>query len=55
MNHNGRTTDDPKEKTYRFRCNDRLSQDIEILSKKKGLSVSEYIRNAVIEYNKKWN
>jgi len=47
------TGDYPKDKTYKFRCDQKLSNDIELNAKRKGISVSEYIRLALVEMNAK--
>lgn len=44
----GRTTTDPKETTLKLRMNDNMRSHIERQSKRKGCSMSEYLR-ALIE------
>lgn len=48
-----RVTNDPKDKTYKFRVPELLANKIDTESKKKGITVSEFIRRAIEEYLKK--
>lgn len=43
----GRTTNDPKETTVKLRINDEMRNHIELSSKKKCVSMSEYIRRLI--------
>ena len=43
----GRTTTDPKETTLKLRLNDEMRTHIEKSAKRKGISMSEYIRNLI--------
>ena len=40
----GRTTTDPKETTLKLRLNDEMRTHIEKSAKRKGISMSEYLR-----------
>ena len=43
----GRTTNDPKETTVKLRINEEMRTHIELASKRKCVSMSEYIRNLI--------
>lgn len=47
-----RITNDPKDKTYKFRVPESLASKIDSESKRKGITVSEFLRRAVEEYLK---
>ena len=43
----GRTTIDPKETTLKLRLNDEMRVHIEKSAKRKGISMSEYLRQLI--------
>ena len=43
----GRTTTDPKETTLKLRLNDEMRTHIEKSAKRKGISMSEYLRQLI--------
>ena len=43
----GRTTTDPKETTLKLRLNEEMREFVEKSAKRKGISMSEYIRNLI--------
>lgn len=43
----GRTTTDPKETTIKLRLNDDMRTHIEKSAKRKGITMSEYMRNLI--------
>lgn len=43
----GRTTTDPKETTLKLRLNDEMRTHIEKSAKRKGTSMSEYLRQLI--------
>ena len=43
----GRTTTDPKETTLKLRLNDEMRVHIEKSAKRKGISMSEYLRQLI--------
>lgn len=45
----GRTTADPKETTLKLRLNEEMRNYVEKTAKRKGITMSEYIRNLIYE------
>ena len=47
MNKNGRTTNDPKEDTIKFRISIDKSEKLKSIAKRKGISVSQLMRDYI--------
>lgn len=43
----GRTTTDPKETTLKLRINEEMRNFVEKSAKRKGITLSEYVRNLI--------
>lgn len=43
----GRTTTDPKETTLKLRLNEEMRNFVEKSAKRKGITLSEYVRNLI--------